>query len=214
MLSTAHFCPISGNTLLGWKRPFCQLSGSSSLTRYFRRSARNHNFRNLGTTPILKKKTLLEWQGHSRSNSRNSRAFSEQFLEWHSRPNLCENPILGATLGATLGIGWTPKFQPKFSQRFFQNWGGSRAPDHWRNNSRNAKFNSENGISQLSSCEDSESNSRSGSNSDSRNGGTPNPWILRAFFWELWWVLEQQILFFWVGRGVANRHDSRIAEQA
>ena len=57
--------------------------------------------------------------GHSRSNSRNG----------ISRPNLCENPILGATLGATLGIGWTPKFQPKFSERFFQNWGGSRAPE-------------------------------------------------------------------------------------
>ena len=34
-------------------------------------------------------------------------------MEWISRPNLCENPILGATLGATLRIGWTPKFQPE-----------------------------------------------------------------------------------------------------
>ena len=51
-------------------------------------------------------------------------------LPRHSRPNLCENPILGATLGATLGIGWTPKFQLKFSERFFQNWGGSRAPEN------------------------------------------------------------------------------------
>ena len=61
------------------------------------------------TTPILKKRSRSE-KGHSRSNCRNSGAFSEQLSEWHSRPNLCENPILGATLGATLWIGWTPKF--------------------------------------------------------------------------------------------------------
>ena len=88
--------------------------------------------RNLGTTPNLKKKNaaLSEWKGHSRSNSRNSGAFSEQFAEWRSRPNLCENPILGATLGATPGIGWTPKFQPKFSELFFfQSWGDSRTPE-------------------------------------------------------------------------------------
>ena len=48
---------------------------------------------------------------HSRSNSWNSGAFSEQLSEWLSRPLLCENPILGATLGATLGIGWTLKTQ-------------------------------------------------------------------------------------------------------
>ena len=47
------------------------------------------------------------------------REFSEQFSEWQSRPNACENPILGATLGPTLRIGWTPKFQPKFSELFF-----------------------------------------------------------------------------------------------
>ena len=80
--------------------------------------------------PQFWKKTLSEWKGHSRSNSRNSGAFSEQLSEWLSRPNLCENPILEATLGATLGIGWTPKFQPKFSERFFQNWGGPRAPEY------------------------------------------------------------------------------------
>ena len=79
--------------------------------------------------PKFWKKTLSEWKGHSRSNSRNSGAFSEQFSEWHSRPYLCENPILGATLGATLGIGWTPKFQPKFSELFFSKLGGSRAPE-------------------------------------------------------------------------------------
>ena len=82
--------------------------------------------------PQFWKKTLSEWKGRSRSNSRNSGAFSEQLSEWLSRPNLCENPILGATLGATLGIGWTPKFQPKFSERFFQNWGGPRAPESCR----------------------------------------------------------------------------------
>ena len=76
-------------------------------------------FRNLGTTPILKKR-LSERKDHCRSNSRNPGAFSEQFSEWRSRPDLCENPILGATLGATLGIGWTPKFQPKLSERFFK----------------------------------------------------------------------------------------------
>ena len=87
--------------------------------------------RNLGTTPILKKNALGV-----------KRPFSEQLSEFRgilgailgmalneSRPNLCENPILGATLGATLRIGWTPKFQPKFSERYFQNWGGSRAPE-------------------------------------------------------------------------------------
>ena len=75
---------------------------------------------------ILKKKH----KKHSRSekailgsNSRNSGVFSEQFSEWHSRPNLCGNPILGATLGATLGIGWTPKTQPKFSEFFFSELG-------------------------------------------------------------------------------------------
>ena len=52
--------------------------------------------------------------------------FSEQFSEWHSRPNLCENPILGATLGATLGIGW---ISAQILGAFFQNWGGSRAPE-------------------------------------------------------------------------------------
>ena len=72
----------------------------------------------------FEKNTLSEWIGHSRSNSRNSGVFSEQFSEWLSRPNLCENPVLGETLGATLGIGWTPKFQPNFSELFFQNWGG------------------------------------------------------------------------------------------
>ena len=72
-----------------------------------------------GNHPNFAKKTLSEWKGHSWSNSRNSRAFLEQFSEWQSRPNLCENAILGATLGATLRIGWTPKFQPKFSERFF-----------------------------------------------------------------------------------------------
>ena len=75
------------------------------------------------------------WKKRSRSEkailgaTRNSGVFSEQLSEWLSQPNLCENPILGATLGATLGIGWTPKFQPQFSERFFQNWGGPRAPD-------------------------------------------------------------------------------------
>ena len=44
-------------------------------------------------------------------DSRNGSVFSEQFSEWLSRPNLCENPILGATLGATLGIGCAPKFR-------------------------------------------------------------------------------------------------------
>ena len=80
------------------------------------------HLRSLGTTPILKK-------GHSRSNSRNSGAFSEQLSEWFSRPNLCENHILGSTLGATLGNGWTPKFQPKFSDVFFK-IGVVPAPDH------------------------------------------------------------------------------------
>ena len=66
------------------------------------------------------KKTLSEWKGHSRSNSRNSGVFSEQFSEWHSRPSLCENPILGATLGAILGIGWTPNFSPNSRSVFFK----------------------------------------------------------------------------------------------
>ena len=76
----------------------------------FASTVSKEKFRNLGTTQFWKKR-LSEWKGHSRSNSRNSGAFSEQFSEWRSRPNLCENgfnPILGATLGATLGIGWTP----------------------------------------------------------------------------------------------------------
>ena len=74
---------------------------------------------------------LSERKGHSRSNSRNSGVFSEQLSEWQLRPNLFENPILGATLGATLGIGWTTTFHPKFSEPFFQNWGGSRAPEQF-----------------------------------------------------------------------------------
>ena len=42
--------------------------------------------------------------------------FSEQPSEWHSQPNVCDNPILRATLGATLRIRWMPKVQPKFSE--------------------------------------------------------------------------------------------------
>ena len=90
---------------------------------YFRRALScNLLLRSLGTTPILKKalgvkKAILG--ATLGANSRNSGVFSEQLSEWHSQPNLCENPILGATLGATLGIGWTPKFQPEFSERFF-----------------------------------------------------------------------------------------------
>ena len=80
--------------------------------------------RNLGTTPILKKRSRSEKAilgatlgipGHSRSNSRNGT----------HEPILCENPILRATLGATLGIGWTLKFQPKFSELFFSRLGWS-----------------------------------------------------------------------------------------
>ena len=48
---------------------------------------------------------------------------SEHPSELHSRPKLCENPILGATLGVTLGIGWTPTFQPKLSELFFSKLG-------------------------------------------------------------------------------------------
>ena len=96
-------------------------------------------FGNLGTTPILKKNAL----GVKGPFSEHSGAFSEQFSEWHSRPNLCDNPILGATLGATLGIGCTPKFQPKFSERFFQNWGGSRATEIFIKKTKNwGKFKS------------------------------------------------------------------------
>ena len=78
-----------------------------------------HKFRNLGTTPILKKRTRSEKAilgatlgvpGYSRSNSRNG-AHDLIYVK---------TPILGATLGATLGIGWTPNFQPKFSERFFK----------------------------------------------------------------------------------------------
>ena len=39
--------------------------------------------------------------------------------ELHSRPKLCENPILGATLGATLGIGWTPIYFSPNSRSIF-----------------------------------------------------------------------------------------------
>ena len=82
---------------------------------------KGQNVRNLATTPILKKNSIGV-----------KRPFSEQLSEWHTRPNLCENPILGANLGATLRIGWTPKFQPKFSKHFFdfQTYlGGPRAPE-------------------------------------------------------------------------------------
>ena len=81
-------------------------------------------------------KKLSEWKGYSRSNSRHSEEFSEQLSEWHSRPKLCENPILAATLGATLGIGWTQEFWPKFSERvFFQNCWAPRPPElqQWKN---------------------------------------------------------------------------------
>ena len=83
-------------------------------------------FRNLGTTPILKKRSRSEKAilgatlgipGHSRSNSRNGThdliyvktLFSEQLSERLSEL----------------------EFQPKFSERFFQNWGGSRAPERF-----------------------------------------------------------------------------------
>ena len=65
-------------------------------------------------------KKALRVQSHSWSNSRNSGVFSEQLSELHSRPRLCENPILGATLGN----GWTLNFLPKvFWSSFFSKLG-------------------------------------------------------------------------------------------
>ena len=82
--------------------------------------------------PQFWKKTLSEWKGHSRSNSRNSGAFSEQFSEWHSRPNSCENLFseqLPERLSELVG---RQNFSPNSRSVFFQNWGGSRAPEQRR----------------------------------------------------------------------------------
>ena len=97
-------------------------------------------FRNLGTTPILKK-MLSEWKRHSWSNSRNSGVFLEQLSEWHSWPNLCETPILRATLGAALGIGLDTKISAQIlGAFFFQNWCGSCAADNVKTATLGCKF--------------------------------------------------------------------------
>ena len=51
----------------------------------------------LGAAPMLGRE-LSGWGGCSRGNSRDSGVFSGQLSELHSRPDSCENPILGAII--------------------------------------------------------------------------------------------------------------------
>ena len=111
---------------------FFEKTYASRNGHFWTKKYQNPEIRNLGTTPILKK-TLSEWKGHSRSNSRNSGVFSEQLSEWYSRPNLCENPysrsnsrsnsrnwldtkISAQILGAFFSkLGWSPRSRRNYS---------------------------------------------------------------------------------------------------